>query len=87
MRRGGGRGSGFGEGDAGFDGFGDGEDALEAEADRLAAKLVEWGVPPSRIVVEASSRNTRENAIESSGSGRLYSVSTGCSGARRGHAS
>ena len=37
-----------------------------AESDRLAAKLVEWGVPPSHIVVEASSRNTRENAIESS---------------------
>ena len=36
------------------------------ESDRLAAKLVEWGVPPSHIVVEASSRNTRENAIESS---------------------
>jgi uncharacterized SAM-binding protein YcdF (DUF218 family) len=37
-----------------------------AEADRLAAKLVEWGISPERVVVEASSRNTRENAIESS---------------------
>lgn len=37
-----------------------------AEADRLAAKLAQWGVPPDRIAVERSSRNTRENAIESS---------------------
>jgi uncharacterized SAM-binding protein YcdF (DUF218 family) len=36
------------------------------EADRLAAKLVEWGIPAGQVVVEASSRNTRENAIESS---------------------
>lgn len=36
-----------------------------AEADRLAAKLAQWGVPPDRIAVERSSRNTRENAIES----------------------
>lgn len=36
------------------------------EADRLAAKLAGWGVPPSQIVAEAASRNTRENAIESS---------------------
>jgi uncharacterized SAM-binding protein YcdF (DUF218 family) len=36
------------------------------EADRLAAKLVAWGLPTSQIVVEGSSRNTRENAIESS---------------------
>jgi uncharacterized SAM-binding protein YcdF (DUF218 family) len=35
------------------------------EAERLAAKLEAWGVPPERIVVEATSRNTRENAIES----------------------
>lgn len=35
------------------------------EADRLAAKLGQWGVPPDRIVVDAASRNTRENAIES----------------------
>lgn len=33
------------------------------EADRLAAKLAAWGVPPGQIVAEASSRNTRENAI------------------------
>ncbi|HET8540444.1 MAG TPA: YdcF family protein [Anaeromyxobacter sp.] len=37
-----------------------------AEADRLAAKLAQWGVPPDRIAVERTSRNTRENAIESS---------------------
>jgi uncharacterized SAM-binding protein YcdF (DUF218 family) len=37
-----------------------------AESDRLAAKLAQWGVPPDRIAVERSSRNTRENAIESS---------------------
>ena len=36
------------------------------EADRLAAKLVAWGVPSAQIVAEGSSRNTRENAIESS---------------------
>jgi uncharacterized SAM-binding protein YcdF (DUF218 family) len=36
------------------------------EGDRLAAKLVEWGIPPGQVVVEPSSRNTRENAIESS---------------------
>jgi uncharacterized SAM-binding protein YcdF (DUF218 family) len=36
------------------------------EADRLASKLVSWGIPPWQVVVEASSRNTRENAIESS---------------------
>jgi uncharacterized SAM-binding protein YcdF (DUF218 family) len=35
------------------------------EADRLAMKLAQWGVSPSQVVVEASSRNTRENAIES----------------------
>jgi uncharacterized SAM-binding protein YcdF (DUF218 family) len=35
------------------------------EADRLAAKLVAWGIPPAAIVAEGSSRNTRENAIES----------------------
>ncbi len=36
-----------------------------SEADRLAGKLAQWGVPPDRIAVERSSRNTRENAIES----------------------
>ena len=36
------------------------------EADLLAAKLVRWGIPASQVVVEAASRNTRENAIESS---------------------
>jgi uncharacterized SAM-binding protein YcdF (DUF218 family) len=35
------------------------------EADRLAAKLLDWGIPPGQIVVEPGSRNTRENAIES----------------------
>jgi uncharacterized SAM-binding protein YcdF (DUF218 family) len=34
------------------------------EADRLAGRLARWGVPPAQIVAEASSRNTRENAIE-----------------------
>ena len=34
------------------------------EADRLAAKLALWGVPPGHIVAEAASRNTRENAME-----------------------
>jgi uncharacterized SAM-binding protein YcdF (DUF218 family) len=36
-----------------------------AEADRLAALLVRWGVPPAQIVTDASARNTRENAAES----------------------
>jgi uncharacterized SAM-binding protein YcdF (DUF218 family) len=36
------------------------------EADRLAARLVAWGVPPAQVVAEGTSRNTRENAIESS---------------------
>jgi uncharacterized SAM-binding protein YcdF (DUF218 family) len=35
------------------------------EADRLAAKLLDWGIPPGQIIVEPGSRNTRENAIES----------------------
>ena len=35
------------------------------EADRLAARLVAWGIPPAQIVAEGASRNTRENAIES----------------------
>jgi uncharacterized SAM-binding protein YcdF (DUF218 family) len=35
-----------------------------AEADRLAAKLAHWGIPPGQIAVETASRNTRENAIE-----------------------
>ena len=35
------------------------------EADRLAARLVAWGIPPAQIVAEGTSRNTRENAIES----------------------
>jgi len=36
------------------------------EADRLASKLVQWGIPPGQVVAEGSSRNTRENAIQSS---------------------
>ncbi len=36
------------------------------EADLLAARLAQWGVSPAQIVTEARSRNTRENAIESS---------------------
>jgi uncharacterized SAM-binding protein YcdF (DUF218 family) len=35
-----------------------------AEAERLAAKLAAWGVPPEALVVEGKSRNTRENALE-----------------------
>lgn len=34
------------------------------EADRLSASLARWGVSPGQIVSEVSSRNTRENAIE-----------------------
>lgn len=34
------------------------------EADVLAARLARWGIPPSQIVAEAGSRNTRENALE-----------------------
>jgi uncharacterized SAM-binding protein YcdF (DUF218 family) len=34
------------------------------EADRLAAKLAQWGVPPAQVAVDSASRNTRENAIE-----------------------
>jgi uncharacterized SAM-binding protein YcdF (DUF218 family) len=34
------------------------------EAERLAAKLVAWGVPAEAVVIEGKSRNTRENAIE-----------------------
>jgi uncharacterized SAM-binding protein YcdF (DUF218 family) len=36
-----------------------------SEADRLAAKLVAWGIAPDRIVVEPRSTNTHENAVES----------------------
>ncbi|BDG07344.1 YdcF family protein [Anaeromyxobacter paludicola] len=36
-----------------------------SEADRVAAKLVAWGIPRERIVAEGHSRNTRENAVES----------------------
>lgn len=35
------------------------------ESGRVAKKLVEWGVAPDRVVVEARSRNTHENAVES----------------------
>jgi uncharacterized SAM-binding protein YcdF (DUF218 family) len=34
------------------------------EADLLAGKLAQWGIPPAQIVVEAASRNTLENAVE-----------------------
>jgi len=34
------------------------------ESERLAAKLVAWGMPAEAVVVEGRSRNTRENAIE-----------------------
>lgn len=36
-----------------------------SEAEELGAMLRTWGVEPDRIVVETSSRNTRENALES----------------------
>jgi uncharacterized SAM-binding protein YcdF (DUF218 family) len=36
-----------------------------SEADVLAGLLTRWGVPPSQIVIDGKSRNTRENAIES----------------------
>jgi uncharacterized SAM-binding protein YcdF (DUF218 family) len=36
-----------------------------SEAEELAAMLRAWGVEPDRIAVETSSRNTRENAVES----------------------
>src|SRR5512143_3448953 len=36
------------------------------EAELLAGLLARWGVPSEQIVVEARSRNTRENAVESS---------------------
>jgi uncharacterized SAM-binding protein YcdF (DUF218 family) len=35
------------------------------EANVLARQLVDWGVAPDRIAVEAHSRNTHENAVES----------------------
>jgi uncharacterized SAM-binding protein YcdF (DUF218 family) len=35
------------------------------EADLLARKLAQWGIPPAQIVVDAASRNTRENALVS----------------------
>ncbi|MBF5046554.1 YdcF family protein [Aggregicoccus sp. 17bor-14] len=35
---------------------------LEAEA--MARLLTRWGISPSRLVLEAKSRNTRENALE-----------------------
>jgi uncharacterized SAM-binding protein YcdF (DUF218 family) len=37
----------------------------QPEAEQLGAMLRAWGVEPERIVVESSSRITRENAVES----------------------
>lgn len=34
------------------------------EAEEMAAFLVEWGVPPMAILMDARSRTTRENAVE-----------------------
>jgi len=34
------------------------------EAEQLRDALVRWGVPPDAILVEARSRNTRQNAVE-----------------------
>jgi uncharacterized SAM-binding protein YcdF (DUF218 family) len=39
------------------------EAAIEAEV--IARQLQEWGIEPGRIFTEGSSRNTRENALES----------------------
>ncbi len=36
-----------------------------SEAERIAERLGQWGVPPERIQLETRSRNTRENAVES----------------------
>ncbi len=36
-----------------------------SEAERIAARLQDWGVSPDRIFLETRSRNTRENAVES----------------------
>lgn len=36
-----------------------------SEPERLRDRLVAWGVPPDRILVETASRNTRENAVAS----------------------
>lgn len=38
---------------------------LPSEAEQLARMLERWGVPAERIAVETRSRNTRENAVES----------------------
>jgi uncharacterized SAM-binding protein YcdF (DUF218 family) len=35
------------------------------EGELIAEQLVRWGIDPSRIVVEGTSRNTNENAVES----------------------
>jgi uncharacterized SAM-binding protein YcdF (DUF218 family) len=36
-----------------------------SEAEQIAARLRDWGIPPDRITLETRSRNTRENAVES----------------------
>jgi uncharacterized SAM-binding protein YcdF (DUF218 family) len=36
-----------------------------SEAEVVAGRMAEWGIPPERIVAEGNSRNTRENAVES----------------------
>jgi uncharacterized SAM-binding protein YcdF (DUF218 family) len=40
-------------------------EGVASEPELLRDRLVAWGVPPERILVETASRNTRENAIES----------------------
>ena len=40
------------------------QDSLRPEAAYTADLLEEWGIPPSAIIFEGNSRNTRENAVE-----------------------
>lgn len=39
------------------------EPGERSEAELVAAKLADWGIPSSRVVVEGGSRNTHENAV------------------------
>jgi len=40
------------------------QDSLKPEAAYTAELLQDWGIPPSVIIFEGNSRNTRENALE-----------------------
>jgi len=44
---------------------GDADGSGIREADELATQLEKWGIARSRIIIEAESRNTRENATKS----------------------